>query len=356
MSAAIGDDANDGASPPAFLLSSPSASSARSPRCSAARVHETFAARAARARPPLAALRGDREEPAARDDRARRRRRAAGAGRGRAEPDARQARRAEGRRERRRARLDRGVRLLAALDARRGRRRDARVAGLPRRVRRRARRAGALPAGSRPGSVDELLGALEGVSGTSARLDRHPAARARRAAAARSPTFAGTRPSLPAPDELARVFDGPARGGAPRAHEPARGLGRDRPRLLQLGAPRRPPAPARPVPRGPAARCATRASARTRAASRGRTPTPSPATSTPTGRRSPSAASTGSAGREDEAAPGARPGCRTITTTSSSRRRRLRAAAGAARRRRASRRPRRTSMLFFTGHGRALPS
>ena len=68
-------------------------------------------------------------------------------------------------------------------------------------------RAGALPEGSKPGSVDELLGALEGVSGTSARLIdipplevtalRRSLADIRRDAAA-----------LPAADELARVFDG----------------------------------------------------------------------------------------------------------------------------------------------------
>jgi hypothetical protein len=64
-----------------------------------------------------------------------------------------------------------------------------------------------LPAGSRPGSVDELLGALEGVSGTSARLVdipplelvalRQSLEEIRRDAA-----------SLPSPAELAQVFDG----------------------------------------------------------------------------------------------------------------------------------------------------
>ena len=89
---------------------------------------------------------------------------------GRARARRRQARRAQGRRQRRRARFDRGLRLLAALAARRRRGRDpgsrvyldAFVAELV--------RGRALPEGSRPGSVDELLGALEGVSGTGARL------------------------------------------------------------------------------------------------------------------------------------------------------------------------------------------
>ncbi len=68
-------------------------------------------------------------------------------------------------------------------------------------------RAGVLPEGSRPGSVDELLAGLEGVSGTTARLVdipplevealRQSLGQIRRDAA-----------SLPAPDELARVFDG----------------------------------------------------------------------------------------------------------------------------------------------------
>jgi hypothetical protein len=68
-------------------------------------------------------------------------------------------------------------------------------------------RAGVLPQGSKPGSVDELLAGLQGVSGTTARLVdipplevealRRSLGEIRRDAA-----------SLPAPDELARVFDG----------------------------------------------------------------------------------------------------------------------------------------------------
>jgi hypothetical protein len=91
--------------------------------------------------------------------------------------------------------------LAAAADVSRGSRvyLDAFVAELV--------RAGALPEGSSPGSVDELLGALEGVSGTTARLVdipplelralRQSLGEIRRDAAA-----------LPTPDELAGVYDG----------------------------------------------------------------------------------------------------------------------------------------------------
>jgi hypothetical protein len=64
-----------------------------------------------------------------------------------------------------------------------------------------------LPEDSRPGSVDELLAALEGVSGTSARLVDIPplelAALRRSLADLRRDAT-----SLPTPAELARVFDG----------------------------------------------------------------------------------------------------------------------------------------------------
>src|SRR5262245_27091357 len=68
-------------------------------------------------------------------------------------------------------------------------------------------RAKVLPEGSQPGSVDELLGALEGVSGTSASLADLPpleltALRNSRADLRRD---AG---SLPLPEELSHVFDG----------------------------------------------------------------------------------------------------------------------------------------------------
>lgn len=68
-------------------------------------------------------------------------------------------------------------------------------------------RAGVLPEDSRPGSVDELLGALEGVSGTSARLVDIPPLEL----AALRDSLAEIRrdaASLPSPDELARVFEG----------------------------------------------------------------------------------------------------------------------------------------------------
>jgi len=66
---------------------------------------------------------------------------------------------------------------------------------------------GVLPEGSRPGSVDELLGALEGVSGTSARLVDIPPLEV----AALRQSLAEIRRdavSLPSPAELARVLDG----------------------------------------------------------------------------------------------------------------------------------------------------
>ncbi len=68
-------------------------------------------------------------------------------------------------------------------------------------------RAGVLPEGSSPGSVDELLGALEGVSGTTARLVDIPPLelRALRQSLGEIRRDAA---SLPAPDELAGVYRG----------------------------------------------------------------------------------------------------------------------------------------------------
>jgi hypothetical protein len=68
-------------------------------------------------------------------------------------------------------------------------------------------REGVLPEGSSPGSVDELLGALEGVSGTSARLVDMPPLEV---AALRDSLDEIRRDaaSLPSPEELARVFAG----------------------------------------------------------------------------------------------------------------------------------------------------
>ena len=180
--------------------------------------------------------------------------------------------------------------LAAAADA------SARLARLPRRVRRASSsRAASLPEDSRPGSVDELLAALEGVSGTSARLVdipplelaalRHSLADLRRDAS-----------SLPTPAELARVFDG--------LREAAR---RERASLLEVsvGIGLAFFNSARNVGRQhvldpytedlrPRARRGLR---RVRhAASRAATRTPSRGTSTPSRRRSPSAASSGCAG------------------------------------------------------------
>ncbi len=91
--------------------------------------------------------------------------------------------------------------LAAAADVTRGSRvyLDAFVAELV--------RAGALPAGSKPGSVDELLGALEGVSGTTARLVDIPPLELRslRRSLDDIRRDAG---NLPGPEELAGVLDG----------------------------------------------------------------------------------------------------------------------------------------------------
>jgi hypothetical protein len=68
-------------------------------------------------------------------------------------------------------------------------------------------REGVLPEGSKPGSVDELLGALEGVSGTGARLIDIPPleVEALRRSLAEIRRDAAT---LPSPAQLARVFEG----------------------------------------------------------------------------------------------------------------------------------------------------
>jgi hypothetical protein len=91
--------------------------------------------------------------------------------------------------------------LAAAADVTRGSRvyLDAFVAELVR-VR-------ALPERSAPGSVDELLGALEGVSGTTARLVDIPPLELR-ALRQSLEDIRRDATSLPGPDELAGVFDG----------------------------------------------------------------------------------------------------------------------------------------------------
>ena len=83
--------------------------------------------------------------------------------------------------------------LAAAADVTRGSRvyLDAFVAELV--------RAGVLPEGSRPGSVDELLGALEGVSGTSARLVDIPPLEVDGAPPVARATSAATRRRCPRP-------------------------------------------------------------------------------------------------------------------------------------------------------------
>src|SRR6185503_20362364 len=128
VSATIDDDANDGATPGRVLSPLP----ARAPRQGTRRHARRDAPRDLRARPAspraeVTAVRGDGEEPPARDDRARRRRSGARSGRGRARAQPRQARRPQGRRKRRRARVDRSLRLLTALGARGSVGRDPRL-------------------------------------------------------------------------------------------------------------------------------------------------------------------------------------------------------------------------------------
>jgi hypothetical protein len=91
--------------------------------------------------------------------------------------------------------------LAAAADVSRGSRvyLDAFVAELV--------RAGALPEGSSPGSVDELLGVLEGVSGTTARLVDIPPLELR-ALRQSLDEIRRDAAALPSPDELAGVYDG----------------------------------------------------------------------------------------------------------------------------------------------------
>ena len=155
--------------------------------------------------------------------------------------------------------------LAAAADVTRGSRvyLDAFVAELV--------RAGVLPEGSSPGSVDELLGALEGVSGTSARLVDIPPleVRALRQSFDRHPRRRGV---APGPRRARGGLRRAPRGVAARGDEPARGVGR----ASGSRSSTRPATSAASTCSIPIARtsppCATRGSARTRAASRGRTP------------------------------------------------------------------------------------
>ena len=66
---------------------------------------------------------------------------------------------------------------------------------------------GVLPEGSSPGSVDELLGALEGVSGTTARLVDIPPLELR-ALRQSLEDIRKDAAAMPGPDELARVYEG----------------------------------------------------------------------------------------------------------------------------------------------------
>ena len=207
MFAAIGNDANDGR-PHCLPALVPRARRPVRLRARRRRRPRDRRARAAAPRPPLPALRGDRQEPAARLDRARRRRRGP-AGR---------RRRVRAERKRLAVRKTAGnvvelgsiaafgfspLWLLAA-----GSRRHPRDARLPRRLRagaqarRRPCRGGAPAVGRR--SARRPGGRL----GDGGAADRHPPARARRPAADPSPTCARMRAGSPRRPRWPSLFDG----------------------------------------------------------------------------------------------------------------------------------------------------
>ena len=146
------------------------------------------------------------------------------------------------------------------------------------------KRAGVLAEEREIGSVDELLETLESASGRTARLHRHPAARAGRAALdARRVPRGRLGPPRPAGARLA--LPRAPRGGGAGARLAPRGLGRDGHGVPALGEDGDQHAPGHPVPGGLGA-APQRGLRRLRAARR-RVPTRgrSPATSTRSGRR-----------------------------------------------------------------------
>ena len=256
--AAIGNDANDGRPDRLPSLASRARRAVRSSRSSEAACTRRPSSCCPRLVRTLAPLRGDGEEPAARRDRARRRRRGTG-GRGRrvrAERD--EARRAQ----ERRATPSSSARSPPSASRRSGSsppeptsRTGTRVY-LDAFVRELKVGRACSPRRRTSRSVDDLLAALAGRLRDGGPADRHPAARARRAPPlARRPAQRRERPSLPGRD--GRALRRSPRGGRARATEPARGLDGRRDRLLQLGAARRTPAPARPVRRGSRSRFAS---------------------------------------------------------------------------------------------------
>ena len=246
-------------------------------------VHETATLLLPPPRAAVAPVRGDGEEPVADHGRARRRRRASAAGHRRGRAGSRPARDPEGRRERRRAGLDRGVRfsplwlLAAAADVSHGSRTylDAFVSEL--------RAASVLGRDTGVETLDDVLGALEGVTGTSARLIDVPPLEVE----ALSRSLADLRrdaSGLPSPRELARALDGLRRTARLEGRsllEVSVGVG---PRLLQLRASRRPASTCSIRTATTSARCGARASAPMRPASPARTRRRSPDISTPESR------------------------------------------------------------------------
>ena len=117
-------------------------------------------------------------------------------------------------------------------------------------------------------SVDDLLAALEGASGTTARLIDIPPLEVE----GLKRSLADLRDDAKGLPDAARArgrLPGARRGGRPRAALAARGLRGDGPRVLQLGPEGRTPARARPVHGGPAAGARRGLRRRTRGASDG---------------------------------------------------------------------------------------
>ena len=129
-------------------------------------------------------------------------------------------------------------------------------------------------------TFDDVLSALEGTSGTTARLvDLPPLELAElRASLAELRRSAA---ELPSPQELAALYAGLRLDGSPRAAPAARGLVRDRARIPALRAHAGAGAPRHAVPRGLDAGAWGGVRRRTTVASRRRTATPSQGTSTP---------------------------------------------------------------------------
>ena len=111
------------------------------------------------------------------------------------------------------------------------------------------KRAGVLAEEAELGTVDDVLSALEGTSGTTARLIDLPPLELAELRASLAELRASAA-ELPTPQELAALYAGLQLTAARERRSIARGLVRDRPRLRALRAQRRPRAPRHALPRG----------------------------------------------------------------------------------------------------------